>query len=186
MRRRTLLTIAAAALPAAWLFGGCASIIPEIEFPLPLAGSLGTFQVEAGVPTRNAGTATFDTSGLTVQGGSLKINLISISVTAASAKTDVALTTAAGMLEIVVRIDNVNASATVCESGERYPETDGEYFVVTLDEDNIPLSVTPSEVTLRDNAVEALNAGQASICVEVTSSIDGSVSISSMTLGIQL
>jgi hypothetical protein len=85
-----------------------------------------------------------------------------------------------GILEITVWIASGDEVETVCDTGEEYGP-----FSVKL-EDNVPVSVDPSEVTLSQNTLDLLNSGSFSLCIEVISPVDGIVTISSLTFNFRL
>jgi hypothetical protein len=142
----------------------------NVETSLILNEGLGTFDVEAGVPQRRTGTVTFSTAGGALQGGTLEITPSAITVEPGGAKNAVLLQ--GGVLTVTVWIAPLDAEETVCDTGEQY----GPY-AVTLDESNVPVAIDPSTVELTDTTLDLLTLGQFSICIEVVSPIDATVTI---------
>lgn len=67
------------------------------------------------------------------------------------------------------------AAEDFCASGDQY----GPY-TVALDENLVPTSVDPDEVTLTDNTINLINGGAFDLCVRVNWSMDARVTIDSL------
>jgi len=165
-----------------WQLGGC-SIAPMIPVNVPLSGGLAAYDVQADEPAKSSGTANFDTGGISVGRGTIELDPSVITVTPANgtgSKGGVAFQETS-TLEITVWVASVDLADTVCEAGEQYGP-----FSVTLDENFVPIAITPGSVTLSQNTIDLLNAGEFALCIEVISPIDGTVTIGSMTLNLGL
>jgi hypothetical protein len=154
--------------------GGGGQITADFE----LDENLGEFEVQAGEPSENRGTGTFDLQGATVAAGTVSLTPEVVTVTAEEAgagKMNVALQ-AGEPLVVTVRIADIDELETVCDDGEQYGP-----FEVTLDENNVPVSITPSEVDLSENTVDLINSGEISLCLRVVSPVSGTVTITRLT-----
>jgi hypothetical protein len=80
---------------------------------------------------------------------------------------------------VTVRIAEVDQLETVCESGEEYGP-----FEVTLDEANNPTAIDPDTIELSETTLALLEGGEFSICIEVTSPIDATVTIQSFDVSL--
>jgi hypothetical protein len=180
-------------LALAGLLTGCGTI--TVPIPVNL-GSNSNFNVEAGQPQSKTITSTgFDTGGVTLGQGSLTINPSAISVDEATAKLlqdgecnqaceaaglpDATCTSVCteGNLLISVAVGTLAESGTVCDTGDQYGP-----FTVTIDADGNATNVSPNSVTLQTKTLGALNAGEASFCVEVVSPVTGVVVVGSLQL----
>lgn len=164
--------------------GGCAnainSFLPPVEFAFPLDAVLGVFVVGPDVSAQKRGTGAVDLDDrIRLTGGRIELNPSAITVIPS---TDEAKVLAAAQnnltLEVVVRVGPAEDVDTVCDSGERYPETGS--FVVTLDDNFFPIEVSPSSVVLRDVAEAALASGSFSICITIDASFSASVRIDNL------
>lgn len=178
-------SVAALAALAAWQVGGCnlASLVPIPPVTFELGAGLAEFEVQAGQAVRNSGSGGFDLSGFSIGRGSIELdaNVITVTPSGSGAGKGSVNLQESGTLEITVWIASGDEVDTVCETGEQYGP-----FDVTLDENNVPISVAPSEVTLSQNTLDLLNSGSFSLCIEVISPVDGTVTISSLTFNFRL
>ena len=180
MRIRTwlsmgLLTIACLPL------GGCPQRI-RIPVEFSLEGGLGTFEVQAGVPKSNHGPYNYTGQRINVGSGSVTIDLDDITVTPADGgggKGTVNLQ--GGTLTVTAWIAPADEVDTVCETGEEHGP-----FSVELDENNQPVSIDPSSVPLSENTLDLINGGTFSLCIEVVSPIDGTVTIDALSFSLGL
>jgi hypothetical protein len=184
--------LALAGVVGALLLTGCGAV--TVQIPVDL-GTGGEFDVEAGTPVSKTSSSTFDTGGITVGGGSVQLDPEVISVDGTTAKmlqdgtcaqacelAGVADATCdqvcvEGNLIVSVAVGTFDEVATVCTTGDQYGP-----FTVEIDENGDAVSVTPSSATLQDKTIAALNAGQASFCVEVISPITGTVVVGNILL----
>jgi hypothetical protein len=184
MNRRTMHVWALAGVVTVlgWQLNGC-SIAPLIPINVPLSGGLASYDVQADEAAKSSGTANFDTGGIQVGRGTLELDPSAITVTPAEASSSKGNVTfqATSTLEITVWIASADLADTVCETGEQYGP-----FSVTLDENYVPTAISPSSVTLSQNTVDLLNAGEFALCIEVLSPVTGTVTINSMTLNLGL
>ncbi len=185
MHRRIFMMTAGVAALAAWQVGGCNLLslvrIPPVTFEL--GAGLAEFEVQAGQAVRNSGSGAFDLSGLSIGSGSIELDPSVITVTPSGSVTGKGSVNLqeSSTLEITVWIASGDEVDTVCDAGEKYGP-----FSVTLDENNVPVSVDPSEVTLTQNTLDLLNSGSFSLCIEVISPVDGTVTIGSLTFNFGL
>jgi len=181
MRNRTLTTLSLMAIGCLPLAGCPQRIQIPVEFSL--AGGLGTFEVQAGVLKQNHGTGLLGDTQVNIGSGTLRIDPANITITPANGgggKGTVNLQ-AGGTLVVSASIASADAVDTVCESGEKYGP-----FNVALDVNNQPVSVDPSSVTLSQNTIDLINGGEFSLCIEVTSPIDGTVTIAALSFSLGL
>jgi hypothetical protein len=181
MRTRTLTTLSLMAITCLPL-AGCPQRI-QIPAEFSLAGGLGTFEVQAGVLKQNRGTGSLGDTQINIGSGTLRIDPAKITITPANGgggKGTVNLQ-AGGTLVVSASIAAVDAVDTVCESGEKYGP-----FNVALDVNNQPVSVDPSSVTLSQTTIDLINGGTFSLCIEVTSPIDGTVTIDALSFSLGL
>jgi len=161
-------------------WSGCMARVP-IELSLA-AGGFGTFLVEAGVPEKNKGPYSLTGRQVNVGSGSLTIYLADISVAPADGgggKGTVNLQ--GGTLRITAWIAPADEVETACETGDQY----GPYSV-ELDEDDQPVSKHPSNIPLSDETLDLINGGSFSLCIEVVSPIDGTVTIDALSIDLGL
>jgi len=146
-------------------------------------GGLGTFEVQAGVPKSNHGPYSFTGQRAKIGSGTLRIDPANITITPANTgggKGSVNLQ-GGSTLTITAWIAAPEDVETVCESGEKYGP-----FSVELDANNQPMSVDPSSVPLTQNTIDLLNAGTFSVCIVVTSPVDGTVTIDALSFSLGL
>jgi hypothetical protein len=162
---------------------GCPRVVTtggsgEVTADFELGEGLRSFQVQAGEPTENFGTGTFTIAGGEVTAGVLVLDPANVIVTPAAGGPDKSQPTmqAGEELVITVWIDAPENEGTVCDDGEQYGP-----FTVVLDENYVPVSVDPAEVTLSEATVALINAGEFSICIRVLSTITGTVEITALT-----
>ena len=124
------------------------------------------------------GTITFDASG-TPGGGTVGLGTDGIQLAGAGGKASVALQ--GGTLVVTVWVAPIEQLDPVCEVGEQY----GPYSI-TLNEDNVPTAIDPSTIELTDATLDLLAAGEFSICLEVISPIDGTVTIDRLEVELSL
>lgn len=194
-RMRRVATLAVMGLVASWMVGGCTSVLPTVQIPVSL-GSSSAFEATAGEPLTKTFTANFDTAGITVGSGSVEVPLSAISIepnAAAKALQEVTCGDAcdvagvdsstcesvcnAGNVSVTARVGLVGDIDTVCTTGDMYGP-----FLVMLDGENNPISVSPSSAAFQPKTLQALNAGSASFCVEVIAPISGTVNVGELGL----
>ena len=186
MPRKIWAIVFGAVVLAAWQLPGCAglgSLIPLQTVAFDLGSGLGEFEVQAGQPARKTGTGAFELPDITLGRGTVELDPDVITVTPADsggAKGTVNLQQTS-ILEVTVWIASTDEVETVCETGEQY----GPYEV-TLDENYVPISIDPPTVTLTQNTLDLLNAGEFSLCIQVVSPVDGTVTIESLTFNLGL
>lgn len=207
-RKRSIGYVTLTLLPM--MVGGCAltSILPTIVVPLFLTGALAQILVNAGTPTAQSGTLTFESpDAVNVGRGSLEIQASAITLrsnapgkvnTIAQQTQEACLAAcdAAGLdsatcdavctanqLQITVWVAASADIDTVCTGGTR--DTYGPYMV-TLDDAGNGVSVSPSSVPLQSLTLALLNLGELSTCIEVVSPEDGEVLISQLTANVGL
>ncbi len=177
MRTRSLLALVVVLVGSVY-FGGCRPL--TVTVPVALDDALGTFEVQAGEAVQHRATVGVPESAINIGSGSFVIDPDDITVTPdGGGKGGVNLQ--GGNLIITAWIDDADALDTVCTTGEEYGP-----FTVELDEDWNVVSVDPSSVTLTETTVDLLNAGEFSLCLEVTSPVDGTVRIETLTLRLGL
>ncbi len=180
MHKRIFLMTAGVAALTAWQLGGCnlASLIPIPPVTFELGAGLATFEVQAGQAVQNTGSGAFDLSGFSIGSGSIELDPTVITVTPSGTPTGKgsANLQAGGTLDITVWIASADEVATVCDTGEQYGP-----FSVALDANNVPISISPSTFNLTDSTLDLLNSGSFSLCIEVISPVDGTVTINSLT-----
>jgi hypothetical protein len=140
---------------------------------------LGAFEAQAGVPTDNRGTGTLTTSGPALTSGSIRFDPADITVTPTGIGKVIPAMQGTSQLIITGWIDALEAVDTVCGGGEEY----GPY-TVTLDENNVPIAISPSSITLTQNTIDLLNLGEFSICLRLESPIDATVRIERLVFDI--
>ncbi len=162
--------------------GACAP--PLIPVGVDLGNNLGSFEVQAGVPSTNRGTVSGIDTTITVGSGNLAFDTGNITVTPAGGgggkRRDVNLQDTT-VLVVTAWIDEVGAVETVCETGEEYGP-----FDVTLDENNVPVAIDPDHVDLTQTTVDLINGGEFSLCLEIVSPIDATITIERLTLNLGL
>ena len=189
MRTKLTPLLIALAIVVVGTIAGCPGVVTstgggsgQVTADFELGEGLRSFQVQAGQPAENFGRGTFDITGGAITSGTVALDPASVVVTPANAGPDKAqLTMQAGEeLVITVWIDAPENVDTVCDGGgEQYGP-----FNVVLDEDYVPVSIDPDEVTLSEATVELINAGEFAICIRVVSPIDGTVEITALTFTI--
>jgi len=177
MRSRTLMNFAVLTVGSVLLVG-CPQAL-RVTIPVDLGEDLGTFEVQAGETVQHRATTGVPQSSIDIGSGTISINTDDITVTPAPGKFGVNLQ--GGNLIITAWIDTLAAIDTVCETGEEYGP-----FTVELDEDWNVVSIDPSSVTLTQTTIDLLNGGEFSLCIEVTSPVDGTVSIDTLTFRVGL
>ena len=182
MRGKLLVLVVALAAVGIWQVGGCANVIPQQTVPFNL-GSGGVFDVEAGVESEKTFTSdSFDTGGITLGSGSLKINPDAVTVTPAGAAGKGAQNLQANQsLFITAWIDDLENVDTVCGSEDVY----GPYEVV-LDAGYNVVSITPDSITFSQNTLDLFNLGRFSLCIRVESPVTGQVEIEALTFSLGL
>ncbi len=169
------------ACAAVVLLGGCTQSPLQTSVDMPLGDTLGRFDVTADEPTDRSGTSTID-APVTVGSGSITIEPDAISVTPSGALKEMVQAQEGGSeLIVTVWIDAVENVESVCGGGEDYGP-----FTVSLDENFVPQSVEPANVTLTQNTLDLINAGEFSICIRVVSPVTGQVQIQALALRLGL
>ena len=171
MKRKLVALSGLAVMVAVLQVNGCVALIPPQTVPFAL-GSSDTFQVEACVARENRLTVTdFDLAGFTIVRGSMTIDSSTITITPDADQTgECPGSSEARTFTIEVRLGAKGTEGTVCDDGERF----GPY-VVELDEDFKVVSITPSSVTLSQNAVDLLNGGDFVLCITVDTDFSGTI-----------
>lgn len=152
----------------------------SVTVPIELTSGLGTFEAQAGQPERRTGSVTFSTSGGDPGAGSFAVDLEAIEVTPTGGGKN-AILFQGGELVVTAFIDSIDNLETVCETGERY----GPY-TITLDESNVPVSVDPATIELSETTLELFAAGEFSLCIEVVSPFDSTVTIENFEVELEL
>ncbi|MBI1827837.1 MAG: hypothetical protein HY287_02085 [Planctomycetes bacterium] len=159
---------------------GCGQSLFTIASNFQLQNGLESFDVQAGQPVQKHGSIGIQSTGTvpSIKSGKLLISpsKITFTPTSGTPKGNVNAQAAENTITVTVKLDTAEADATVCDSGEEYGP-----FVVTLDSNNQPTSVDPSEVTLSQNVIDLLNGGRFSVCIDVTSTVNGTVGIQALT-----
>ncbi len=169
---------------AAWQLGGCSGVtnlLPTLPVEIDLSGGVGEFQVQANEAKTSSGTASFPPAGIQVGRGSIEFDPADITITPAGdagGKGAVNLQSG-GTLSITAWIAPVDELDTVCETGEQYGP-----FSVTLDENYLPTAISPEEFALSSTTIDLLNGGEFSLCIELISPIDASISVGTLTLNL--
>ena len=182
MRNATRVLLVGLAAFSVLQFAACRQQVQiPAEFQLD---DLGTFQVEAGVPTQNRGTGSLGDNPIDIGSGTMLLDPASITFTPADgggSKGSINQQDGGEELVVTAWIAAVDEVDTVCETGEEYGP-----FTVTLDEDNQPTTVDPDSVTLTQTTIDLINGGEFSLCIEVVSTLDGTVTIEVLdfTLGL--
>ncbi len=177
---------------AAGLMAGCNPAVPtdggngngvldNVNVDFNLGTGLGDFEVEAGVPKTLVGTGRFSLTGATASGGVFILDPSDVTVIPGdtSGGKGAADLQTGDPLQITVLIDGIEDVDTVCTDGEQY----GPYSI-TLDENNVPVSIDPSEINLTANTIALLNSGEFSICIAVLSPVSGTVRIATLTFSV--
>ncbi|UCE58904.1 MAG: hypothetical protein JSU63_15860 [Phycisphaerales bacterium] len=193
MRKRTWLTLASLVMVAVLQTSGCSSIIPPIPVTIGLGSTLGTIDVVDGTG-ETQGTATFDTSSVPgVSGGTIELDPSVISIQPASGDgagkasvayqlpADLAAACSGEPLLITVWIGTTEQVDTVFDDGEQYGP-----FEVTLDEDCVPVSVSPTSVTLSSTTVALFESGNISLGIRAESPVDGTIVINNLNFTIRI
>jgi len=170
------------ALLIAWPFGGCAqSFTTPVEFEL--SQGLGEFDVQANAPSEKSRRVSLQTGGITIGSGNLEIDPSAITITPATDGGGKLQIRQQGSSQIVVTawVGTVEELTTVFDDGDEY----GAY-TITLDENNVPVSVSPSSINLTAKTVGLLNDGEFSLGLRVVSPIDGTVTIGSIIFNLGL
>ena len=163
------------------VLGGCPAAAIQIPVAFELGDSLGGFEVQAGVPTQNRGTGALGDNPFTIGSGTLTLDPNVIAVTPAGPGKGGVNLQDGGTLIVTARIAAVAQLAVVCEEGELYGP-----FEVQLDANYVPVSVDPSTVTLTQDTIDLINIGEFSLCIEVESPIDGTVTIDRLNFRVGL
>ncbi len=180
--RNRVLTIGVAMVVGAFALNGCRQAL-RVAAEFQLGGGLGTFAVTAGEPVTNSGSGSLGDAAVNIGSGSIILDPNDITVTPADTgggKGTVNLQEG-GTLVVRAWIASVDELATVCVDGEGYGP-----FNVELDADLQPVSVDPSSITLTQNTLDLINAGEFSLCIEVTSPVDGTVTIDALDFSLGL
>lgn len=138
------------------------------------------FVLTAGEPLRQQGQFTINTGAAVVSRGNISVNMDNVTFTPSDSESAKALQAGATII-VTFWIDGFSDVDTVCDTGDEY----GPY-TITLGADAMPASITPNSVDLEPSTVLVLRTGQFSVCVEVESSIGGTVAIGTFTLGVSV
>ena len=182
MRMRNWAGMAGLAIVAAWPFGGCRQAFTQPTV-FELTQGLGEFDVLANTPVDKSRLVTLDTGGSTLGSGSLQIDPSVITITPTASGGGKIQLNQQGTSQLIVTawVGTVEELTTVFDAGDEY----GPY-TVTLDTNNVPVSVSPSSINLTDKTIGLLNGGQFSLGLRVLSPIDGMVTIGSLTFNLGL
>lgn len=182
--KNNLKSLAVSGFAAALMFVmGCPQTPLVVTTDFPLNDSLGLFILTAGETQQARGTIEITGDSATVGSGTFTIGPANIVVTPANGapgKGTVNLQ-GGGVIEIRVAIAATDAVDTVCDDGDSYGP-----FHITLDADDVPVSVDPSEVTLTPATIDLINSRGFSVCLEVTSPLDGTIDINALTFSFGL
>ncbi len=159
--------------------GGGGGSPVAVPLDLSQSGGLGTFEVQAGVPAANRGTGRFFLSDLTAGSGSLRLDPAAVTVTPNGPQEDLSAVQSGASLVITVRVDAIERQNTVCSEGDPYGP-----FHVTLDANNVPVSVSPRSVALSESTIGLVNAASFSLCIRVESPIDATVEIARLNFNL--
>lgn len=188
---------------------GC-SVIPLVSIPVALgATALASFAVQAGVPAIQSATLSVQQSDATslIGRGTLDLDPSVITLNAGASNAKVNTTSEQGIscpdaclaagvsndrctavcseqqLEITIWIADPANEASVCTGGAR-----DEYgpYLVTLDENGVGTSVSPSSVDLGNLTIQLIQSGEMAVCAQVIAPDDGEVLIDSLTLKVGL
>jgi hypothetical protein len=160
---------------------GCPQAL-RVTIPVDLGEALGTFDVVAGEAVQHRATRGVPQSSIDIGSGTVAIDPDDITFTPAdNGGGKIGANLQGGNLIITAWIDAVDAVDAVCETGEEYGP-----FTVELDDDYNIVDVNPSSVTLTPTTIDLLNGGEFSLCIEVTSPVDGTVSIDTLTFRVGL
>ena len=180
MRTRTWIALGVLAV-ACLAPGGCLQRI-RIPVEFSLVGASGTFTVESGVAARNRGVGALGEKAANAGSGSVGIDPDNITVTPADGGGGKGtVNRQGGTLIVTLWMAPVEGLETVCESGEEYGP-----FSVELDENNQPVSVDPLSDTLIANTIELIRGRGFSLCLEVVSPINGTVTIKALSFNLGL
>jgi hypothetical protein len=169
-----------AGLAVLGVIAGCPNVFQRAT-QISLGGSLNSYEVTAGEPLRKSGTANLGDVPVTLGSGTIAIDPNVITVTPTGAGKLGTLLQGTSTLQVTVWVGSLNEAATVCETGDQYGP-----FIVTLNANLVPTAVSPSNVTLTQATLDALNSGQFGLCIEIVSPVTGVVTISSLTFNLGL
>jgi len=181
MKRTVLTIVGAASVASITAFGGCANLIPLQAVSIPLGGSLTQFQVSAGVPNDQTGTASF-TSPVQLGRGNLELDRGAISFApTANGKRQLAAQDATTTIVVTVWIGDLDQADTVFDDGDQYGP-----FNVTFNADFSSVTIDPPTATLTPRTIELLNSGMLSLGIRIESPVDGTLTIDSLTFNVSL
>ena len=180
LRAKAMLVVATVTL-ASVLMVGCPAAPLTIPVPIPLGTSLGEFEVQAGESSQLSGTTSFTPpQGISIASATLELDSDAVTITPTeSAKGLQAQVGDSNTAEVTVWIAPFDEVGTVCGGGEQYGP-----FTITFNDDYVIQSIEPSRVTLSQNTVDLLNAGQFSLCIRVLLPVDGTIRIGSLQLNV--
>jgi len=161
---------------------GCQSLIPTVTVTVGLDENLSSIDVVAGEANTKQGRVLFSSDGnFSIGRGSLVIDPEALSFTASSTNAPklISAQSMSDTIQVTAFVASPELLDTVCEVGEKY----GPY-TVTLDGTFQPTSVTPASITLTQDTIDLLNAGSFSLCLQVDSSVSGTVVLSSLNLNL--
>lgn len=182
MRRKSQFWATASILTLAGVIGGC----PPIRVPvdLNLNGAVGAeFAVQADLSLQRTFGLTFDNqSGITIGQGTFEIEAKNIAVIInpeGPGKGTVGFQASDNSITVTARVAAAGQESSVCTSDDEYGP-----FTVELSAENVPVSVSPSSITLSENTVTVLNSGVLTLCLEVLAPFNGMVTIHTLTLNV--
>ncbi len=168
---------------------GCQSLIPLIAIPVSLTGSLANIELIAGEQSTTCGSVNFATeSGFTIGRGTFEIDANSLSfasietIPAGDGSDEMPANQAVeNSITLTAFVAAAGLQDTATEVGDPY----GPYTIL-LDDNFQPVSVSPSSITLTQDTIDLLNGGSLSLCLQIESTVSGSLAISSFTLNLGL
>lgn len=192
--------------------GGCAPL--TFEVPVALTGGSGSFDVQAGVPAQKSGSFVFNPGSFDAGSGSLALSADDVKITPASSGSGKVISTAqqvvtcmdaciaadvdgdtcdqvcnSSTLQVTIRIASVDNAERVCEEGTAdadIPRDTYGPYLLELDENGEVVSVTPSSIAFGELTVSLLNEGEFTVCIDIISPIDASITIQNLVFNVGL
>lgn len=156
------------------MVSGCPASLFQITSDFDLAEGMRTYDLQAEVPVEHTGTYSLADPGVTIGSGSLAIPVSVVSFTPAdtSGGKGAVNLQQIGTIEVTAWIASPDELDTVCGGGEEYGP-----FTIALDENSVPVSISPSSITLTQNTLSLLNGGEFTLCIRAVSTVDGILEI---------
>ena len=187
MRRRVWTASVALVAVGVLQSGGCAPLSVQVPVDFVLGAGLKSIDLVDG-QGETTGTGTFaDTDQGTVLGGTVRLDpaAISISNPTATAKGyttyQLAEVCTGEPLVVTVWVAAFDLVDTVFDDGEQYGP-----FELTLDADCVPVSVSPSSVTLTPATIALIDGGSFSIGIRAQSPVDGTLVINNLSFNLSV